>query len=251
MDLSKYIPALEAILFAGGEPVPAARIAAALELSEQNVEKTAVLLEQKLSSKDSGIELLKLSDGYQLATKKQFEEPIRTVFELRRSTPLSSAAFEVLAVVAYNQPVTKAYVEQVRGVDCSGVMSSLVLKGLIEECGRLDLPGRPILYGTTDTFLRCFGLSDLSELPALPEEEAAKGFENTSAKTTVEEPTLEDFASDRTHSDGTDKPSKGTNTTAEGNGNGNPANGSTAADNITADNTDNNSTAADDTPSDN
>ena len=185
MDLSKYIPALEAILFAGGEPVPAARIAAALELSEQNVEKTAVLLEQKLSSKDSGIELLKLSDGYQLATKKQFEEPIRTVFELRRSTPLSSAAFEVLAVVAYNQPVTKAYVEQVRGVDCSGVMSSLVLKGLIEECGRLDLPGRPILYGTTDTFLRCFGLSDLSELPALPEEEAAKGFENTSAKTTV------------------------------------------------------------------
>ena len=101
MDLSKYIPALEAILFAGGEPVPAARIAAALELSEQNVEKTAVLLEQKLSSKDSGIELLKLSDGYQLATKKQFEEPIRTVFELRRSTPLSSAAFEVLAVVLF------------------------------------------------------------------------------------------------------------------------------------------------------
>ena len=246
MDLSKYIPALEAILFAGGEPVPAARIAAALELSEQNVEKTAVLLEQKLSSKDSGIELLKLSDGYQLATKKQFEEPIRTVFELRRSTPLSSAAFEVLAVVAYNQPVTKAYVEQVRGVDCSGVMSSLVLKGLIEECGRLDLPGRPILYGTTDTFLRCFGLSDLSELPALPEEEAAKGFENTGAKTTVEEPTLEDFASDRTHSDGTDKPSKGTNTTAEGNDNSNPANDSTAADNI-----DNNSTAADDIPSDN
>ena len=108
-----------------------------------------------------------------------------------------------------------------------------------------------ILYGTTDTFLRCFGLSDLSELPTLPEEEAAKGFENTSAKTTVEEPTLEDFASDRTHSDGADKPSKGTNTTAEGIDNGNPANGSTATDNITANDTDNNSTAADDTPSDN
>lgn len=219
MDLSKYIPALEAILFAGGEPVPASRIAAALELSEQNVEKTAVLLEQKLSSPDSGIELLKLSDGYQLATKKQFEEPIRTVFELRRSTPLSSAAFEVLAVVAYNQPVTKGYVEQVRGVDCSGVMSSLVLKGLIEECGRLDLPGRPILYGTTDAFLRCFGLSELSELPALPEEEAAKSFENTSAKTTVEEPTLEDFAGDRTATENVDA----TDIASDGTDNGNPA----------------------------
>lgn len=244
MDLSKYIPALEAILFAGGEPVPASRIAAALELSEQNVEKTAVLLEQKLSSKDSGIELLKLSDGYQLATKKQFEEPIRTVFELRRSTPLSSAAFEVLAVVAYNQPVTKAYVEQVRGVDCSGVMSSLVLKGLIEECGRLDLPGRPILYGTTDTFLRCFGLSDLSELPALPEEEAAKGFENTSAKTTVEEPTLEDFASDRTDSDGADNPAKGTDNDSSAN--------NTATDNSpTIDDSTDDDNPADDTPSDN
>ena len=132
-------------------------------------------------------------DGWQLATKKQYEEPIRTVFELRRSTPLSSAAFEGLAVVAYNQPVTKAYVEQVRGVDCSGVISSLVLKGLIEECGRLDLPGRPILYGTTDTFLRCFGLENLSELPPLPEDEE-HGFENLSAGSHAEEPTLEDFA---------------------------------------------------------
>ena len=172
MDLSKYIPALEAILFAGGEPVPAARIAAALELSEQNVEKTAVLLEQKLSSKDSGIELLKLSDGYQLATKKQFEEPIRTVFELRRSTPLSSAAFEVLAVVAYNQPVTKAYVEQVRGVDSSSSVSGLLEKGLIEEAGRLDLPGRPVSFRTTDTFLRVFGLSSLADLPPVHGAEA-------------------------------------------------------------------------------
>ena len=142
MELSKHIPTLEAILFAGGEPVPTSRLAAALGLTEEKTEKAAVLLGEKLNSPDSGIELLRLGDGWQLATKKQYEEPIRTVFELRRSTPLSSAAFEVLAVVAYNQPVTKAYVEQVRGVDCSGVISSLVLKGLIEECGRLDFTAR-------------------------------------------------------------------------------------------------------------
>ena len=174
MELSKYIPTLEAVLFAGGEPVPISRLAAALELSEEKVEKTAVLLEEKLSGPQSGIELLRLGDSLQLATKKQYEEPVRTAFELRRSTPLSSA-----------------YIEQVRGVDCSGVVSSLVLKGLIEECGRLDLPGRPILYGTTDTFLRCFGLENLSALPPLPEEEHP--FEKGTAET-AEQPTLENFA---------------------------------------------------------
>ena len=92
---------------------------------------------------------------------------------MRRRTPLSSAALEVLAVVAYNQPVTKSFIEQVRGVDCSGVVSTLVEKGLIEERGRLELPGKPLLYGTTKNFLRWFGISDLSELPALPKEENA------------------------------------------------------------------------------
>ena len=92
---------------------------------------------------------------------------------MRRRTPLSSAALEVLAVVAYNQPVTKSFIEQVRGVDCSGVVSTLVEKGLIEERGRLELPGKPLLYGTTKNFLRCFGISDLSELPPLPKEENA------------------------------------------------------------------------------
>lgn len=141
MELSKYVPTLEAVLFAGGEPVPAARIATALALSDEQVEKIADLLSQKLAQGDSGIELLRLNDSYQLATKNALRNRVRKVFELRRSTPLSAAAFEVLAVVAYNQPVTKAYIEQVRGVDCSGVISSLVLKGLIEEAGRLDLPG--------------------------------------------------------------------------------------------------------------
>lgn len=106
--------------------------------------------------------------------------------DLRRNTPLSQAALEVLAVVAYNQPVTKAFVEQVRGVDCSGVIGSLTTKGLVEEKGRLELPGRPLLYGTTENFLRCFNISSLDELPPLPEgdedkesEENGEGQEKT------------------------------------------------------------------------
>ena len=89
-------------------------------------------------------------------------------FDMRRRTPLSNAALEVLAVVAYNQPVTKSFIEQVRGVDCSGVVTTLVEKGLIEERGRLELPGKPLLYGTTKNFLRCFELNDLSDLPPFP-----------------------------------------------------------------------------------
>ena len=91
--------------------------------------------------------------------------------DLRRNTPLSQAASEVLAVIAYNQPVTKAFVEQVRGVDCSGVVSSLIARQLIEEKGRLELPGRPLIYGTTEHFLRCFNISSIEELPALPEDD--------------------------------------------------------------------------------
>jgi segregation and condensation protein B len=101
---------------------------------------------------------------------KDYAPQIRTVMDLRRNTPLSQAALEVLAVVAYNQPVTKAFVEQVRGVDCSGVIGSLTTKGLVEEKGRLELPGRPLLYGTTEHFLRCFNIASLDELPPLPED---------------------------------------------------------------------------------
>jgi len=100
-----------------------------------------------------------------------FLAPVRTALDLRSSAPLSQAAMEVLAVIAYNQPVTKAFVEQVRGVDCSGVIGSLVQKALIEERGRLDLPGKPLLYGTTENFLRCMGIRSLLELPPLPQEE--------------------------------------------------------------------------------
>ena len=121
-----------------------------------------------MENNKSGLELLRLENTYQLATKAEYAEYIKKAFDIKRRTPLSSAALEVLAVVAYNQPVTKSFIEQVRGVDCSGVVTTLVEKGLIEERGRLELPGKPLLYGTTKNFLRCFSLNDLSGLPPLP-----------------------------------------------------------------------------------
>lgn len=157
------LAALSAILFASGEPVPIARVAAALEMDEPSVHKLADVLEKTLAK--TGICLLRLDNELQLATRAECAEVVRKVLDMRRDTPLSSAAMEVLAVVAYRQPVTKSYVEQVRGVDCGGVLSSLATKGLVEERGRLDVPGRPILYGTTAAFLRCFGLNSLTDLP--------------------------------------------------------------------------------------
>lgn len=157
------LAALGAVLFASGEPVPSARLAAVLEVKEETVQKLANQLEKMLAK--TGICLLRLNGSFQLATRPECVEAVRKALDLRRDTPLSPAAMEVLAVVAYRQPVTKSYMEQVRGVDCGGVLSGLVTKGLVEECGRLDVPGRPILYGTTDTFLRCFGLKSLDELP--------------------------------------------------------------------------------------
>ncbi|ADU27642.1 SMC-Scp complex subunit ScpB [Ethanoligenens harbinense] len=158
-DLAK----LEAVLFASGEPVPVARLAAALEADVPAVWKLADALEKALAK--SGVCLLRLEDSLQLATRAECAEAVHKALDMRRDTPLSSAAMEVLAVVAYRQPVTKSYIEQVRGVDCGGVLSSLTAKGLLDECGRLEVPGRPILYGTTANFLRCFGLSSLDDLP--------------------------------------------------------------------------------------
>ena len=118
-----------------------------------------------------GIRIVRLNDSFQMCTVEEFAQPIRTVLDLRRNTPLSQAAAEVLAVIAYNQPVTKAFVEQVRGVDCSGVISGLISRQLIEEKGRLELPGKPLVYGTTEHFLRCFNISSIEELPPLPNDE--------------------------------------------------------------------------------
>lgn len=173
MTTSELLPAFEAVLFAGGEPLSIDRFAQVFSVTPEEVVAVMEKLEKKLSTGENGIELVRMENTYQLATKKEYASYIKAMFDLKRRTPLSSAALEVLAVVAYNQPVTKSFIEQVRGVDCSGVVTTLVEKGLIEERGRLELPGKPLLYGTTKNFLRCFSLNDLTELPPLPEKDNA------------------------------------------------------------------------------
>lgn len=128
-------------------------------------------LERKYNVSDSAIRVLRLENSYQLSTREEYAPYIKRAMENKRQARLSPAALEVLAVVAYNQPVTKAFVEQVRGTDSSGVINTLVERELLYEAGRLELPGRPITYKTTDNFLRCFKLESLAQLPSLPDED--------------------------------------------------------------------------------
>lgn len=183
MEFKEYRAAMEAILFANGEPVAAERLAEVLELDVETVHRIAADLISEWRARDSGIDMIRLDDQYQLCTRKEYADAVRRSLDIRRNTPLSQAAMEVLAIVAYNQPVTKAFIEQVRGVDCSAVVQGLLQKNLIEEKGRLELPGRPLLYGTTPVFLRCFGVSGLQELPPLPQKEE----DNRMIETTLEE----------------------------------------------------------------
>lgn len=175
MAVENITAAIEAILFSSGASVETQRIAQALEITEKQAEEYISALTDDYSASNRGITIIKLDSAYQMVSCKEYAPQIRTVMDLRRNTPLSQAALEVLAVVAYNQPVTKAFVEQVRGVDCSGVIGSLTAKGLVEEKGRLELPGRPLLYGTTENFLRCFNIESLEMLPPLPEKDEENG----------------------------------------------------------------------------
>lgn len=183
MDKKQYIAAIEAILFASGEPVPVSRIATALELDESTVRRLAADWMDEVNARGGGLVALRLNDSFQLCTAQAYAGYVRKAMDIRRNTPLSQAAMEVLAIIAYNQPVTRPFVEQVRGVDCSAVMQGLQQKGLIEERGRMELPGRPLLYGTTENFLRCFGISSADELPPLPQKQEDE----------MEETTMEDM----------------------------------------------------------
>ncbi len=168
---NNVIARLEAMLFACGDPVEASRLADVLELDVESVTKMLSCLSDTYEERNSGLRLIRVDGKYQICTREEYGDDVRKLLEIKKNTPLSQAAFEVLAIIAYNKTVTKSFIEQIRGVDCSGSISNLVQKGLIEEKGRLDLPGRPLVYGTTDRFLRCFSLSSLDDLPDLPNHE--------------------------------------------------------------------------------
>lgn len=159
--------AIEAILFAAGERVELSRLAVALETDEDEVERTADKLSDTLAFERRGIRILKLEKGYQMVSSGEMADFVTKALETRKPPKLSSSQLESLTIIAYYQPATKAMVEQIRGVDSSYSISALMNKKLIEEAGRLNVPGRPIQYKTTPDFLRTFGLSTLEELPPI------------------------------------------------------------------------------------
>jgi segregation and condensation protein B len=177
MDDNKLKSAMEAILFASGEPVPAARISLVLGVPEEDVLDCGKALAEEYVAGERGLRVLKLEDKFQMCSAPEFAPAIIKTMERRKPPMLSQPALEALAIVAYFQPVTRAYIDQVRGVDSSYTVSALLERGLIERCGRLDAPGRPSLYRTTDVFLRTMGIGSLKELPELPDCGTAEGLE--------------------------------------------------------------------------
>ena len=172
--------AIEGILFVSGEPVGLTRLASVLGITEDAVEECADRLRDKYSFERRGIRMVKHDGALQLCSSPEFADVIRLALDTRKPPRLSPPALEVLAIIAYFQPVTKAYIEQVRGVDSAYTVGLLQERGFIESCGRLAVPGRPMLYRTTYVFLRTFGLESLKELPELPQVESGgkEGIQN-------------------------------------------------------------------------
>jgi len=168
MDNHDIDSSIEAILFVSGEPVKIARIAGVLGVEESDIEAASERLRDSYSFERRGIRLLKLEDKLQLCSSPEYADVIRRALETRKPPQLTGPALEVLAIIAYFGPVTKAYIEQIRGVDSSYTVGLLQERELIESCGRLSAPGRPMLFKTTHNFLRIFGLESLKELPELP-----------------------------------------------------------------------------------
>ena len=179
------VSTIEAMLFASGDPVEASKLAEVLDIDIETVEKMLGHLSALYDERSSGLMIIRIDNKYQICTREKYSEEVRKLMEIKKNTPLSNAAFEVLAVIAYNKTVTRSFIEQVRGVDCSGPISSLVQKGLIEEKRRMDLPGRPLIYGTTDRFLRCFSLNSLEDLPDLPKNDEIDSIARDESQTSL------------------------------------------------------------------
>ena len=172
LEMKEVEAAIEGILFASGEPVAVDRICMAMDMDRPTVELVLQRLQDYYSYERRGIRLLKMEDSYQLCSAPEYGDQIRKAFEIRKPAKLSQPALEVLTIIAYYQPTTRAYVDQIRGVDSSYTVGLLLDRHLIEECGRLQVPGRPRLYRTTQSFLRAFHLNSLEDLPQMPGLEA-------------------------------------------------------------------------------
>lgn len=158
-------PVIEAVLFAAGYPIPYERLAEITVSTVELVKESVSLLSEKYKEEGFGIQIVEYADECQFCTKEGYENYIREALGIKQGGKLSNSSLEVLAIVAYHQPVTRSQIEHIRGVDSSYAVSNLVMKKLIEEKGRLEVPGRPVLFGTTPDFLRCFGFSSLDDLP--------------------------------------------------------------------------------------
>lgn len=170
---------LEGILFATGEAVPVKRLSEVMDMTESKIDDLmSEMAEEYNTSPERGIQLTRLEDSWQLCTKREYYDYIHKLKEKSRRAALTNAGLEVLSVVAYNQPVTRSAIEFIRGVNSDGPLNNLVASGLVKEVGRLDAPGRPILFGTTEEFLRCFNLSSLTELPDVDKEYSYEGLAN-------------------------------------------------------------------------
>ena len=172
LEMKELESAVEGILFASGEPVHIDRICLALDLDRLSVEQVLQRLGDYYAFERRGIRLIRMDDTWQLCSSPDYADIIRRAFEIRKPAKLSQPALEVLTIIAYYQPTTRAYVDQVRGVDSAYTVGLLLERKLIEECGRLQVPGRPRLYRTTKNFLRAFHLNSLEDLPGLPGMEA-------------------------------------------------------------------------------
>ena len=175
MAIFEIKSAIESILFASGDPMPAERIALVLDIPVEEVFACALRLSEEYERDGRGIRLVRMENRLQLCSSPEYAEFIMRALEQRKSPKLTKPALEVLATVAYFQPVTRAYIDKVRGVDSSYTVGILTERGLIEPCGRSDAPGRPVLYKTGDAFLRTVAISSLDELPPLPDLKSDEG----------------------------------------------------------------------------
>lgn len=168
MEIDKIKSIIEAILFSAGRVVEAKELMAILELSNEDIDSIMQNIKTEFEEQNRGIEIIKVDNGYQMCSKKEYYEYIYPIFDNRAKPSLSAAALETLSIIAYNPKITRAEVEQIRGVNSDGTIYKLLEYNLIEEVGRLDAPGRPAIYSTTKEFLKMFGISTLEELPELP-----------------------------------------------------------------------------------